>query len=440
MDRAGSFYYQPLKVIGRVGAALALAAFSLGGSACSTTNSATVLDGRERMAEELNLDPMLIRASADGDVSEVIEVQEVFELAYQAYSERKYERAADHYKVVFEYFPESKYYIPALYNAGLSYENLEHWEAAAACFQQVVEAMPQSADALDATFRLANAWDKSGEHEQVVDLMTEVLLGDEVSHFDRVEAYLRRSDAQVELGHWSEAEDGYLTLLKLNRNVGGSERLSDSSTLIVQAYFGLGQAFHAQVRRVRLVLPPERMGDDLNEKARLFTAAQANYLDALRQHHPQWSMAAGYMIGKLYEDFYTDIFNAEIPDHLSEEHIALYFEELRKQIRPLMERAIQVYEKNLSLSKRLGARAEENEWVNQTSNKLERLRDFLEDPITQRRAEILVANGHILKQPWDPRETALDLVDVAVQKATLRALEEPEEEPAVSNKPRGPES
>src|SRR5690554_8188591 len=86
------------------------------------------------------------------------------------------------------------------------------------------------------------------------------------------------------------------------------------------------------------------------------------------------------MIGKLYEDFYTDIFNAEIPDTLSDQAVALYFEELRKQIRPLMERAISVYEKNLSLSKRMGKDAETDEWVSQTTTTLNRLRSFLADP------------------------------------------------------------
>lgn len=421
------------------GAALALAALTVGAAACSTTQSATVLDGRALGTERLDLDPMLIRASADGSGGEIIDVQEVFQLAFQAYSERDYERAANHYMVVVRYFPDSKYLVPALYNAGLSYEKLEHWEAAADCFQQLLDANPAPKDALDASYRLANAYEKSGQPDKVVDLMTRLLLGDGLSHFDRVEAYLRRGNALVELAQYAEAEDEFRTLLRLNQNVRPDERLAASSTLIVQAYFGLGQAFHAQVRQIKLVLPPERMGDDLAEKARLFTAAQANYLDALRQHHPQWSMAAGYMVGKLYEDFYTDIFNAEIPADLTDEYIALYFEELRTQIRPLMERAIQVYGKNLSLSQRLGTRADTNEWVNQTAMKLERLKHFLEDPITQRRAEILVANGRRLAHPWDPKETAVDLVDIALQKAT-RATFPPAAPKPAKPAPRGPKS
>lgn len=433
-------YWVEANYLNRVAGIAALLTVALATSACSTGKSATVLDGRQALAEELNLDPMLIRASPDGDVSQMIDVKELFELAYDAFSQRRYERAAEHYEAVVKYFPESSYFLPALYNAGLSYEKLERWNDAATSYRKILDGSPEAKDALDASFRLANAYDKAGEFQEVVDLMTQVLLGDENKYFDRIEAYVRRANALRGLKQWSEAEDDYRTVLKLNKNASPKERLSKGSNLMVQTYFGLGRAFHAQVRAITLVLPPDRMGDDLVEKARLFTNAQANYIEALRHHHPQWSTGAGFMIGKLYEDFYTDIFNAEIPDSLSDEAVALYFEELRKQIRPLMERAISVYEKNLSLSKRMGLDAKTDEWVSQTTLKLNRLRSFLDDPITQRRAEILVAHGRKLRHPWDPRETAIDLVDVAIQQASTAVLKAPATDTDAESKTDVPKS
>ncbi len=406
---------------------------------CSTSKSAQTLDGAQPGAEErLELDPMLIRGSADGEGGETIEVREVFDRAYDDYADRRYESAARHYELVLEYFPDSDFYLPSLYNAGLSYEKLERWQPASEYYKRIIEEYPDEKDGKDAYYRLANAYEKMGEHEAVVELMTEVLLREKLSSFDRVEAYVRRSNAQLELGHWKEAEQGYRTLIQLNKEATPRNRLASDSHLIVQAYFGLARSYHERVLEIELVLPTETMGDALERKAELFTTAQANYIEALRHHHPQWSMAAGYMIGKLYEDFYTDIFNAEIPDDLDEEHVALYFEELRKHIRPLMERAISVYEKNLSLSRRIGTSEEKNEWVANTSRKLERLQNFLGDPVTQRRAEMLVAKGHTLTRPWDPQETAFDLVDVAVREAAESALAADEDDS--TQQAEGPES
>jgi hypothetical protein len=163
------------------------------------------------------------------------------------------------------------------------------------------------------------------------------------------------------------------------------------------------------------------MGKDLDKKGKLFMSAQHHYIEALRHHHPNWSMAAGYMIGKLYEEFYTDIFEAEIPSDLSDEEVALYFEELRKHIRPLMERAIDVYEKNLSLSRRMGESEEKDKWVRETEESLEHLKLFLNDPVTQRRAEMIVQRGGEFESLWDPRQTAEDLVQHAIGEAEAKA-------------------
>ncbi len=420
----------------RVAGAAALLSLTLLGTGCSTTKSAKMLDGTPDKAERLELDPMLIRAGTNGEPGETIDVGEVFKRAYKAYSQRRYEKAAKHYQVVIDYFKDSKYYLPALYNAGLSYEKLERWDLAATYYKRIIDEFPNEKDAKDAYYRLANAYDKTDQNQKVVDLMTRVLLRKNINTFDRIEAYDRRSNALLQLGHYKEAADGFRTLLELNKKAAPDQRLAEDSNLIVEAYFGLGRSYHLRVRQIKLVLPTERMGEDLKKKARLFTAAQANYIEALRHHHPQWSVAAGYMIGKLYEDFYTDIFNAEIPDTLTDEQVAMYFEELRKHIRPLMERALDVYKRNLSMSRRIGESDAKNRWVAQTEVKIQRLRDFMDDPITQRRAEMLVAHGHRVEHPWDPHEIAVDLVDVAVQKAAKQAYKKD----ADKLKQKGPKS
>ena len=379
-----------------------------------------VLTGADVKSENIKLDPMLIRVGPEGE-SEAVDVTEVFKKAYESYSDRRYEKAARHYEFIIEYFEDSRYYMPSMYNLGLAYEKLERWDEAAGIYERIIREEPEGEDAKDAYFRLAQAYDNTGDHQKTVELMTNVLLQDGLSNFDRVEAHLRRSNALLALEQWQEAEDGYRNAVEVNEKASPDERLAADSHLLVQAHFGLGRAYHGQVGDIRLLLPPDRMGQDLDRKGKLFMSAQHHYIEALRHHHPNWSMAAGYMIGKLYEDFYTDIFEAEIPDDLTEEEIALYFEELRKHIRPLMERAIDVYEKNLSLSRRMGESEQKNKWVKETKQSLEHLKLFLNDPVTQRRAEILVQRGGDFESLWEPQDTAKDLVQHAVGEAESKA-------------------
>lgn len=384
-------------------------------SACATAPSSKAL------SERVDLDPMLFRPNPDGSPGKALDSNEVFERAYTAFSARNYEVAAENYDIIIKYFDDSRFYLPSLYNAGLSYEKLQRWSEAADRYRLVIEKFPDQPDARDAYYRLASAMDQLGQYEPVVELMTDVLLRPELSTFDRVEAHVRRANALLELGHTDEAIDGYRTSLHINDEAPAEQRLQANSHLLVQSYFGMGRAYHSQVAAIKLVLPTERMGEDLKEKAELFMRAQSAYIKALSYHHPHWSMAAGFMIGRLYEDFYTDIFEAEIPDDLSQEAIGFYFEELRKQIRPLMVRAVQVYEKNLSLSRRIGTSSDENPWVADTEKHLDRLKAYLDDPSTQKRAERFVMSGRKLSDMWSPFPVARDAVDVAREQAQRAA-------------------
>ena len=308
--------------------------------------------------------------------------------------------------------------MPSLFNSGLANEKLERWEAAAASYRLILERFATRKDSKDTYFRLAQAYEKLGEHDAISTLMTEVLLRPDLEHFDRVEAHVRRANALLELGQYGMAEDGFQSLLRLNKQAPVAQRLQENSEFIVRAEFGLGRALHLQVMAIPLVLPTEKMGEDLEVKAGLFLRSQAAYIRALRVHHPQWSVASGFMIGRLYEDFYLDILSAEIPESLNKEQVSIYFEELRKQLRPLMVRAIQVYEKNLSLAKRIpGIAHQTSEWAASTDKHLLRLKAYLDDPITQRRAERLVLQGRPLEQLWDPHLMALDVVTEALEEA-----------------------
>jgi tetratricopeptide (TPR) repeat protein len=398
---------------------LLLLAITVSLSACASTKH--VADGgASQGTEEVTLDPMLIKQGPDGKAL-TIDVDDLFKRAYDNFQARRFEDAAQDYELVIRYFPDSRFYLPALYNAGLTYEKLERYQDAARNYALIIENFPEKEDTTDAYYRLAQMHEQMQNWEKVSDIMMEVLLRSNLSTFDRVEAHVRRSNALLNLKQYEEAVDGFRTAIKLNERAPSDERLDPASNFIVQSYFGMGRAHHEMVIAIPLVLPPERMGKDLQEKAELFMSAQGAYIRALSYHHPQWSMAAGYMIGRLYEDFYKDIFQSEIPDDLSEEAVALYFEELRKQIRPLMERAVQVYEKTMSLSARIMKPDESNRWVDVTEMQLDRMKSYLENPLTQKRAERFVRQGRQLEDLWNPMIVANDSIAMAREIAVSRA-------------------
>ena len=71
---------------------------------------------------------------------------------------------------------------------------------------------------------------------------------------------------------------------------------------------------------------------------------------------------------------YEHMTAAEIPPELSREEVAVYFEELQRHVHPLLEQAIDIYQRNLRLGERLGRH---DQWVERTEAGLNRLKEVL---------------------------------------------------------------
>ena len=80
-------------------------------------------------------------------------------------------------------------------------------------------------------------------------------------------------------------------------------------------------------------------------------------------------------LGELYEQFYVDVLQAEIPSSMGIEERKVYFAELRKQLQPLLKHSVSIYERNISMSVRLGT---SNRWVSETEKRLQNLRSLIE--------------------------------------------------------------
>lgn len=382
-------------------------AIALAGTSCVTSSPRTTSDKKtssshspnKNQKQKVTLDPVLIRA---GDDKDPISASELFKKAYEAYDSEDYDLAIRRYRYLLTHFEDTKYELSSLYNLGLSYERKKAWAKAAKTYRRIRKKNLESKEGLDATFRLAKVLKKQEEYKEIPDLMVRLLLRDDLAHYDRLEAYFRRGRAQLHLQRYEKAKKSFEKLLELNRRAMAKDRLEGSAPLIVRSYLGLGKTYEREVDAIVLKLPAERMGKDLEKKAKLFQLAQAHYFDALRQHHPKWSVIAGYRIGKLYEDFYVDIFEAEIPDDLNRKQVRLYFDELKKKIEPLLERALKVYSRNLELAKRISKQGQNKDWIRKTERSLRRVKALLHNEHIQRRAQMLILKGEPFEKLWDP--------------------------------------
>jgi len=339
--------------------------------------SVVVLSACAGAPPHIELEPMHFSV-VDGESGRRVQTMDpevLYEEAERAYRALDYAVAADKYGLVADYFPTSRFAVASAYNAGVSLEKLRRYEAAAARFEGAVELAPGTRDAQDALFRAASSYEALEDWAALRGVGDRLLAPhfEGLSAIDRMSAHAVRGRGAEGESELALAERDYRETLRLHQRHLGMPGL-EQSPFVSLAQFRIGEIYRTLFASIQFRLPLERMARDLEDKSNFFLMAQTAYLRALRLRHPEWAVIAGYRLGLLYEVMYDDMMSAEVPSDLTREEVELYYEELRSQVRPLLERAIDIYERNLRLAQRFG---KDGAWMKRTEASLARLRDVM---------------------------------------------------------------
>jgi hypothetical protein len=131
--------------------------------------------------------------------------------------------------------------------------------------------------------------------------------------------------------------------------------------------------------------------------------AQRQYIEAIKLGNPQWAAASGYQVGSLYEEFYDAFIHAPIPPELkgeeSSEKREVYYEELRKKIRILLEKSLRTHQQNLLMLERLGV---QNEWRDKSKLAFAKLEKMLDPSYKFEFADPATAGSDLPAPPPPP--------------------------------------
>ncbi|MCA9538501.1 MAG: tetratricopeptide repeat protein [Myxococcales bacterium] len=330
----------------------------------------------EKPPEVVEMEPMVVEYSTDEEGQghlRAFDAQELFEDGKAAFDRQDFAAADSLFGELIERFPESRFTHAALYNRGLALEYLRQHQLAGVHFRRYAQLATELRDQRDGEFRWGYNLIKTGDLPTAIDLYNRLLEATDLGPLDRAECHLRRGTAFARLGRPAEAERDLKRAMALVEE--GTEGYVGGNDLLAEAHFRRGELYQRLSHKVPLKLPLPRMKDDLAEKVRFFRQAQASFIDALNVQHSYWATAAGLKLGELYEQFYRDVLQAEVPTEFTEATRRFYTIELRKQLQPLLEQSLTIYEKNITMSERLGAA---NEWVSETDRRLTRLRSLIE--------------------------------------------------------------
>lgn len=210
---------------------------------------------------------------------------------------------------------------------------------------------------------------------------------------DAVSAWARRGACEAELGRWEASASSFravteqqdqlpsvyvealaregFALFNLERFDEADAALARADQIFERAqqehaerfgsYYFLGMArfyraaiLHRRFRAVEIKLPEKVMEAAFKRKLELLVAAQQAYNRTIRAKHMFWVSASGYQLGHLFGEFYDALMYAPVPRWLDERQRKIYYEELKKQLRPVIDKAVWVFEKNLETARRLG--------------------------------------------------------------------------------------
>jgi tetratricopeptide (TPR) repeat protein len=199
--------------------------------------------------------------------------------------------------------------------------------------------------------------------------------GESLLPSQKVEALARRGFALYQLERFAEADAVLAEADAVYEAAtdGGQERFSDTY-FVGMARFYRAAILHVEFRGIRIRLPEAQMAADFQAKLAVLERAQDAYNDVVRARHVFWVSAAGFQLGSLFEEFYDAIMYAPTPDWLDDEQRRIYYLELEQQLRPVIDKAVWVFEKNLETARKLGY---DNDFIQRTEDALAHVQGVL---------------------------------------------------------------
>ncbi|AKQ64180.1 Glutamate synthase [NADPH] large chain [Myxococcus hansupus] len=350
-----------------------VAALGVAVSGCRTTGSAARDEASASATprQEIQFDAVTVTADLELDK---LNDEELFAAGTSAFAANEFQQAARYFGRLADFFPDSQHRRAALYNAGLSHQRLKEWEEAGHRFSELADPAKGQGDALDAAFRVAEVDYHLERFEQAAKALGTIAARADVPVNRRLEAQVQQGICQLESGAPETAET---TLRKALSTYDALEDKGEVDDYFpAQAHFFMGELYRLHYDNVKLAPAKgvDKLSEDLNYKAELLLSAQGHYLRSIRVGNGYWATAAGAQIGAMYENLYEHMVNSPAPAELDASEAEIYRQELRKKVRVLLTKSINIYERTLETAERIGS---QSTFVDRTRESLAKVKALL---------------------------------------------------------------
>lgn len=312
----------------------------------------------------------------------------LFLMAGSAEAAYDFAKAIVNYLKLVDRYPDSKLRADALYNAAVALEDDQQYRQAARQYERYAKLFPDRPDAADNFFRAGLMFEKAKDWRQVVAVF---------SRFQRryrrtqeqyqrlVEAQGKIAEAWDKLGDRRRARKAYIATIKMYRKMklpaGGP-----GAEAAAQAQFRLAEAALAGYEKITFDVPPRKLKKTLVVKAESLKEMEKRYRAVFDYKRVQWTLAAYYRLGYLYQNFADVLVNSPCPRGLSEEECDIYKGKLEELAEAPIKKATAAYQVTMDKSKEFKM---VNKWTDMAYASLNRY-DPLKYPLQKKPMERLV--------------------------------------------------
>ena len=286
-------------------------------------------------------------------------------------------------------YPTSQIAELALVEASQAYEALGNLELAASILEKFVEKYPNSRLAEMCILRSAKYREDLGQYDRAAQDYLRLKNLDSPNKTDgiflaaqnyfkaekwkqAIEAFRTYLQQANDLNHAIEAQCKIgLALYKLDRDQEAKRAFQNTVKIfedapnrqelntyyVAEAQFMLGEIDYIRFAAIDLTPPLKK---NLNRKTQILRSVLKNYTAAAKYRVAEWTTAASYRIGKVFEEFANAILTSPIPENLTQEEALAYEMQLRKLAFPFQKKALDAYQANVKLAEKNGI---QNRWV-----------------------------------------------------------------------------
>lgn len=233
----------------------------------------------------------------------------------------------------------------ALINAAVLTENLQRFEEAAERYEEFVRQYPTSEEAPAAQWQSVEAWRRADRPEKMIDAI-ETYRREYGADPERAEkalqGLLRRARWHQSNDRWEDAKADYEQILEEFKDR-ETEPGGTAAQYAAEAQFQLAERDFQEWKDIKIDGELSEQREKLQTKIERQKEVAAKFQKVFNYQSLEWTLAAGYRRGSLFQNFANALYSVPIPFDPGTEQYNVYRTKLEDIAIPLEDKAVEQY-------------------------------------------------------------------------------------------------